>query len=118
MPSHARFIDFEKNMTLEQYLAFGVLASLPFAAIAQQAPQKPDPLAATAPVPASTYASAFKDYRAVADEQATPDKAWRAANDEVGRLGGHAGHARGNAEAAPATPAPAQPAPMHHGHRH
>lgn len=54
----------------------------------------------------------------MADDQASPDKAWRAANDEVGRLGGHAGHIGGNAEAAPASSAPVQPAPMHHGHRH
>ncbi|RJG03504.1 hypothetical protein D3878_19465 [Noviherbaspirillum sedimenti] len=80
-------------------MAVGVLASLPFAAIAQQTPQKPDPLAANAPVPASTYVSAFKNYQAAADEQATPDKAWRAANDEVAKLGGHAGHIKSDAPA-------------------
>lgn len=97
-------------MTLEQFLAIGVLASLPLAAIAQQAPQKADPLSANATVPASTYVSAFKDYRAATDESATPDKAWRAANDEVARLGGHAGHVKSDA--------PAQAAPASHGKHH
>lgn len=102
-------------MTLEQCLAIGVLASLPFAAIAQPAPQKADPLSATATAPESAYVSAFKDYRAATDEQATPDKAWRAANDEVARLGGHAGHVRSDA---PATSSPAQSSPANHGKHH
>lgn len=102
-------------MTLKQCLTIGMLASLPFAAIAQQAPQKPDPLSAAAAVPASTYVSAFKDYRAATDKQATPDRAWRAANDEVARLGGHAGHVRSDA---PASSAPTQSAPAVHGKHH
>lgn len=53
---------------------------------------------ATAPVPALRYDSVFssKPASAVANEatQATPDRGWKQANDEVGRLGGHAGHLR------------------------
>lgn len=81
-------------MFIKQWIAIGVLASalLPFAATAQQKTQQPSPLDANAPVSASTYVSAFKNYQAASDEEVSPDKAWRAANDEVGKLGGHAGH--------------------------
>jgi len=82
----------EMNMTLKLWLAAGVLTSLSFGAIAQQAAQTPDPLDANAAVPASTYESAFKNYQDVAENQTSPDKIWRAANDEMARLGGHAGH--------------------------
>jgi len=34
--AHVCFIDFEKNMTVRQYLALGLLAALPLAASAQQ----------------------------------------------------------------------------------
>lgn len=105
-------------MTLKQWLAAGALAFLSFAAAAQQVPRQPDPQDARARVPPPTYNSAFKDYRGMADEQPGPDTIWRAANDEVGKLGGHAGHVMRNAEPTPVTPALAQPAPMHNGHRH
>ncbi|QAU33325.1 hypothetical protein [Janthinobacterium sp. 17J80-10] len=105
-------------MTLKQWLAAGALASLPFAAAAQQVPPQPNPRNANAPVPAPAYNPAFNNYRSMADEQPAPDTTWRAANDEVGRLGGHGGHARGDADVAPATSAPAKTAPMHQGHRH
>lgn len=109
-------------MTIKQWFAVGVLASLPFAGMAQQVPQQPNPLDANATVPASTYESAFKKYQpAAAEEEASPDKAWRAANDEVGQLGGHVGHMKGEATASSSSPAsstPAQAAPMDHGKHH
>ncbi len=46
------------------------------------------------------YRSAFTDYRGYREEPARP---WPVANDEMGRLGGHGGHAKG----APPTVAPA-----------
>ncbi|QYG06981.1 hypothetical protein [Janthinobacterium sp. PAMC25594] len=65
-----------------------VLAVLPLAAAAQSpsAPQE-----AQASVPATTYRSAFAGYRPAAEENATPDQAWRAVNDKVGKAGGHMG---------------------------
>ena len=99
-----------------------VLAVLPLAAAAQSpsAPQE-----AQASVPATTYHSAFAGYRPAAEEDATPDQAWRAVNDKVGKAGGHMGmmkmdghkmpmkHAMPKPEAQPA----ALPAPQHQQHQ-
>ena len=112
-----------------------VLAVLPLAAAAQSQP-KPAPQEAQASVPATTYHSAFAGYRPAAEEDATPDQAWRAVNDKVGKAGGHMGmmkmeghkmeghqmkghampmqHAMPKPEAKPA----AQPAPQHQQHQH
>lgn len=113
-------------MKFQQWFAVGILASLPFAATAQQAPERPNPLDANATVRASAYKSAFKNYEpAAADEQESPDKTWRAANDEVGKLGGHVGHMKGEASASassssasPTTSTPASTAPVDHGKHH
>lgn len=119
-PFH-RFPSISKNIMMsKQWFALGMLALLPLVATAQQDSSRellqPGPLEASAPVRAPSYASAFKDYRAAADSQDAPDQAWRAANDEVGRLGGHAGHIRKNAESSPvaqvSSPAPARMMPM------
>jgi hypothetical protein len=40
----------------------------------------------------SAYRSVFTDYRGFREEPAHP---WAAANEEMGRLGGHGGHAKG-----------------------
>ena len=77
------------------------------AAHAQSQPKRDDPRAA-APPPAG--ASAFDGYRPYRDEALAP---WRELNDEVGRVGGHAGVVRADRKP-PETPptAPAQaPAP-------
>ena len=102
-----------------------VLAVLPLAAAAQSQP-KPAPQEAQASVPATTYHSAFAGYRPAAEDDATPDQAWRAVNDKVGKAGGHMGmmkmeghkmpmqHAMPKPDAKPA----AQPAPQHQQHQH
>ena len=64
---------------------------LPVAALAQQG-HPVGPADASAPVPVAGYVSAFANYRTAADEQASPDAVWRAANEEVGPNGPHAGH--------------------------
>ena len=99
------------------------LAVLPLAAAAQS---RPAPQEAQASVPATTYHSAFAGYRPAAEEDATPDQAWRAVNDKVGKAGGHMGmmkmdghkmpmqHAMPKPEAKPA----AQPSPQHQPHQH
>ncbi len=71
---------------------------------------RPDPADPAIQVPPATYRSAFADYRPL-DEAPVGD--WRAANDEVGRIGGWRAYAR-EAQApdkATAAPAPASAAP-------
>jgi len=82
----------------------------------------PSPLDAGVKVPATEFRSAFEGYKPFA-EQAPVD--WRKANDEVGRVGGHAGLHKSE----PPKPTPAKgesgagaaekgrKGPMHHGHK-
>lgn len=63
----------------------GLAASATSAASPAAAMPSPSaPQEAQAPVPAATY-------RPAADDEATPDQAWRAVNDKVGKAGGHMG---------------------------
>jgi hypothetical protein len=103
-------------MSFAHWLTIAALASLPFAAVAQSTHQQPHPGDASVPVPASVYESAFKNYHAAADRQESPDKTWRASNSEVEKLGGHAGHIKGDPN--PSSPTPAQAAPADHGKHH
>ncbi|MDN2697923.1 hypothetical protein O0882_16545 [Janthinobacterium sp. SUN073] len=106
-----------------KYLFSFVLAVLPLAAAAQStsAPQE-----AQASVPATTYRSAFAGYRPAAEDDATPDQAWRAVNEKVGKAGGHMGMMRMEGHTMPMhkpSPKPeakpvAQPAPQHQQHQH
>lgn len=119
-------------MTPKKWLAVSALALLPFAAHAQNAPQQPDPLDANAPVQASTYQSEFRNYQTVGDQTASPEKVWRAANDEMATLGGHAGHMKNMDDEAAVPPSPnaagsspaehapasSQKAPMDHSKHH
>jgi hypothetical protein len=93
-------------------VAFSVLLS--FAAHAQQ-PAYPDPARADEAVAAPVYQSAFADYQPLRDVEKTPLESWRAANDEVARIGGHAGSLK--QAATPASDKPAQP-DAHGAHRH
>lgn len=72
-------------------LAAGVALAAPLAAAATPAPSAAAPQDAQAPVPAATYRSAFAGYRPAAEDDATPDQTWRAANEKVGKAGGHMG---------------------------
>ncbi|WP_428415614.1 hypothetical protein [Methylibium sp.] len=75
--------------------------------LAAVADERPDPLNASAAVPASVYSSAFTDYRRHSDTTLRP---WKDANDAVGRIGGWRAYAREAQQAArPAPPAPAAP---------
>ena len=62
------------------------LAAAPVPAQSAAAPQE-----AQAPVPATSYRSAFDGYRPAAEDDATPDQTWRALNRKVGDAGGHMG---------------------------
>ena len=102
------------------------LAVLPLAAsAASPAASTPVPSApqeAQAPVPVTTYRSAFAGYRPAAEDDATPDQAWRALNEKVGKAGGHMGMMKMEGhkmeghktpmDKPSAKPAP-QPAPQH-----
>lgn len=72
----------------------------------------PDPADPAARVPVATYRSVFADYRPLGEEVVGD---WRAANDEVGRIGGWRAYAREAQEVKekPAVPAgtPPKPAP-------
>jgi hypothetical protein len=61
----------------------------------------PDPTTADSPAPATQYASPFKDYRPLGDDKRVP---WRAANDEVGKIGGWRVYLRESQEASKAGP--------------
>ena len=110
-------------MLFSHWLAAAALAMAPLAAsagqAAQQATQQADPADPDARVPASGYASAFSGYLSAPEEQAPPDTVWRAANDEMGRLKGHAGHIKDDAVSPPAAEN-ATPADhgTDHGHHH
>lgn len=64
------------------------------------AQSRPDPADPAAPVPAAAYRSPFAGYRPLGDEAVG---SWRAANDEVGRIGGWREYAR-EAQAPGVTP--------------
>jgi len=93
-------------------LVTAALAALPAVAIGQQASARPDPADASIAVPTTHYKSAFKDYRAAAEDEATPDAVWREVNNTVRDLGGHAGHIKEDAVRNPAQSAVQTP------HRH
>ena len=116
-------------MTPKKWLAVSAIALLPFAAAAQNALPQPDPLDPDVSVQASTYQSAFLNYRTIGEETGAPDQAWRSANDEMGRLGGHAGHLKDEPAASPPSgavgvapaenvPAPSRKAPADHSKHH
>jgi hypothetical protein len=73
------------------------------AALAQTA-ARPDPADPRLSSPPPATASAFAGYRSFRDE---PLADWRAVNDEMRTLGGHAGHVRDGAVPGERTPPPA-----------
>ena len=75
----------------------------------------PDPTDEKNTVPPVLYQSPFRDYRPLGEDKLIP---WKAANDEVGRIGGWRTYAKEAQDAAasvnpaaPATPAKAPPSP-------
>ena len=83
-------------MRFPYWLPIAAVAALPLAALAETG-ALPNPADASIAVNPFPYVSAFEGYRPAAEEQETPDKSWRASNDTMQRLGGHAGHMK-NAE--------------------
>lgn len=95
------------------------LAAAAGAASAQTGAQR-DPLEAAAAAPKVQFSSAFAGYQPYADQEPA---AWRALNDEAGRVGGHVGYVSGakgskNSEDRPAASPSAKPPPRpEHGAR-
>ncbi len=67
------------------------LLALAASGASAQGVRRPDPADASVRAPKPVYRSAFAGYRPYGEED--PSR-WREANDEAGRLGGHAGHAK------------------------
>lgn len=83
-------------------LAMAVTASL---AWAQPAPQRPDPADPRAAAPTPAWRSALTGYRRLTDP---PPPNWRAANDEVERIGGWRSYLREAQRPDSAASAPAE----------
>ena len=100
-------------------LAIAALA-IPLTGIAAQNNQALDPSNPAAESSGAPYESAFTGYRAWQDIKVSPVEGWRAANDEMARIGGHAGQIKEVLDEAPSatqkpmpvdtqTPTPAPP---------
>lgn len=107
-----------KLRSIGHRLALAVAAAVPAWAGAQSAaaPAPADPLNPRAAVPAATTPSAFAGYRPAADSGL---RDWKAANDQVAKIGGWRAYAR--EAAAPASAAasavPADAAGTHEHHK-
>ena len=95
-------------------LAVGVFAAYGYSGTSSAAD---DPTNGNAKVPSVKYQSPFRDYRPLGEDKLIP---WKAANDEVNRIGGWRTYAREAREVTPVTSAPvvpdanAAPMPMEH----
>lgn len=88
-------------MSIQTWLALAAMAVAPVAASARQ-----DHLASPDRKSSITgYPSAFADYKRFAEDDETPDTRWRAANEQMGKLGGHAAHMKSDGTT-PGAPTP------------
>jgi len=88
-------------MTSPTQSALLFLAALITAAPCAAEP-RPDPLDATAPVPALKFSSSLASFRTLGEHQPVP---WQEANDTTARIGGWRTYAREARAPAPAAPA-------------
>jgi len=92
-------------MSIRAFAAAAAALALAAPAGAQPRPRPDDPAVKTPP---AAQTSAFEGYRRFRDEEMVP---WREINDEVGRLGGHMGHVKDDAQpTAPQQPQSGPPA--------
>ncbi|MCX7960330.1 MAG: hypothetical protein N2653_01985 [Burkholderiales bacterium] len=86
---------------MRRTIAFALAAAFAAGAAAREVarPHPADPAAGTKP---PVHRSAFEDYRPYSEPELAR---WREANDEVRRLGGHAGHVSGSPPGRGAAPA-------------
>ena len=93
-------------MSFHYWLALTAMATAPIAASAQQAhPPQPSPEAT-----AVVYQSAFANYKLFTNDEAPPETKWRAVNEEMSKLDGHAAHIKSDGAAPSTAPAQAKPA--------
>lgn len=78
-------------MFYQKWLAVAVILVTPMTTSAQSNPPEKTETTAAAP----TYQSAFTNYQGFTEDEETPDTKWRAVNEEMAQLGGHAGHLKG-----------------------
>ena len=76
---------------------------------------------ASAAVPPPKYQSAYADYKRAIEPQATPDKVWVQANQDVSGQSEHGSHGGSSMQMKPSQSEPAKPPPApvddpHHGH--
>ena len=88
-------------------ICFAFLAAPTFAQNARTASLRPDPLDATAPVPAVVYRSSLGNYRALEDEKVAN---WKETNDTTGRVGGWRAYAKEARQPDNTPKPPAEPA--------
>lgn len=100
-------------MSTSRSMAAAIAGLLPSLTMAQALPPHPSPADPTAPITKQAYESAFLDYQRFTEPAQAPATQWRAANDEMGRLRGHAGHMK---EAGDGMSDTGQPSGSHHGH--
>ena len=88
-------------MLFPRLLAFAALAIFPLTGFAAQNNEMLDASDAAAEVVVAPYESAFEGYRSWQDIKMSPVQGWRAANDEMARVGGHAGQIKDMPDEAP-----------------
>lgn len=88
-----------------------VLASFTAVSHAQSSPPEMNPAAPPLSGAQPAYQSAFDQYRFAPEQKQSPDKVWRAVNDELGGLKGHVDHIKDVPSKTPAKPS----ASMSHG---
>jgi len=94
-------------------MAAAIAGLLPLLAMAQAHPPRPAPTEPAAPIANQPYESVFRHYQPIGEPEQAPAAQWRAANDEMARLRGHAGHLK---EAVSSTSDASQPTGSHPGH--
>ncbi len=88
------------------------LTVLPGGIAVAQTAARPDPTDPKIASPMPDPGSAYSNYRAFADEPLAP---WREVNDDVARIGGHAGALKGDATSPGSAPAGSTPPPSRGG---
>lgn len=91
-----------------------IIAALVAAPVAVASKEKSTPIDPADPAASSAqfqYESAFANYRQLPQEQEADGSVWRAANDEMAKLGGHGGHIKSSARS-PSVAEDAGPEPV------
>lgn len=91
-------------MSLIRWMAIATLVVAPVAVAAEENTRPMDPSNPAAKSASFAYESALSSYWSMPADEEAPKNVWRAANDEMAGLGGHAGHLKGAAGAASPVP--------------